>query len=208
MFLPIVPLLRVPPRAMKNPEPYLLIITALLPLTTAMTLLQVNPYRALMLRGMVGAIAALLYAVLGAADVALTEALVGTLLAMLLYVITVRSSMVFRLGILTASAQDNTLEMNVFKPLRQALGKHFLRLTVIPYDHPHQLEAALQNQQIHGHCRPVASLNPPSNPQEPARYRTQIGLPHLYQLLQTEKDILSMELMSESVQASPQETPQ
>lgn len=189
---------------MNNPEPYLLVITALLPLTTAMTLLQVNPYRALMLRGMVGAIAALLYAVLGAADVALTEALVGTLLAMLLYVITVRSSMVFRLGILTLSEQDNTLETDVFKPLRQVLGKHFLRLTVIPYEHPQQLAEALQNQQIHGHCQPVPSLDS----QETSNYCTQIGLSHLYQLLQRSGENLSLEMMSDASPASTLETPQ
>ena len=78
---------------------YVYVIIALLPLTALMSVLQVNPYNALVIRGILGAVAVLVYAVLGAADVALTEALVGTLLAVSLYVIAVRSSLIMRLGI-------------------------------------------------------------------------------------------------------------
>jgi putative multicomponent Na+:H+ antiporter subunit B len=60
---------------------YLYIIVALLPLAAMMVVFQTNPYHALVIRGVLGAIAALIYSVLGAPDVALTEALVGTLLA-------------------------------------------------------------------------------------------------------------------------------
>nr|WP_315862802.1 DUF4040 domain-containing protein [Trichothermofontia sichuanensis] len=77
-------------------------IVALLPLSAGMVVLQVNPYHALVIRGILGAIAALVYALLGAADVALTEALVGTMLAITLYAVAVRSSLLMRLGILTA----------------------------------------------------------------------------------------------------------
>ncbi|MFK8183814.1 MAG: hydrogenase subunit MbhD domain-containing protein [Phormidesmis sp.] len=68
-------------------------IVALLPLTALLLVLQTNPYRALIVRGVLGAIAALVYALFGAADVALTEALVGTLLSMTLYAIAIRSSL-------------------------------------------------------------------------------------------------------------------
>jgi putative multicomponent Na+:H+ antiporter subunit B len=81
-------------------DKYIYIIIALLPLTSLMLVFQVNPYHALVMRAILGAIAALVYVVLGAADVALTEALVGTMLAVTLYVIAVRSSLVMRLGIL------------------------------------------------------------------------------------------------------------
>ncbi|NJK30310.1 MAG: DUF4040 domain-containing protein, partial [Acaryochloris sp. SU_5_25] len=70
-------------------DSYIYIITALLPLTAGMVVLQVNPYHALIMRGILGAVAAMLYAVLGAADVALTEALVGTMLAITLYAVAV-----------------------------------------------------------------------------------------------------------------------
>lgn len=88
-------------------DKYIYVIVALLPLTSAILLFETNPYNALILRGILGAVAALVYAVLGAADVALTEALVGTMLAVTLYVIAVRSSLVMRLGIVKEKLNDN-----------------------------------------------------------------------------------------------------
>lgn len=81
-------------------DSYLFVIVALLPLSASMVVFQVNPYHALIIRGILGAVAALVYAALGAADVALTEALVGTMLAITLYAIAVRSSMSMQLGVL------------------------------------------------------------------------------------------------------------
>ncbi|MGB3494249.1 MAG: DUF4040 domain-containing protein [Elainellaceae cyanobacterium] len=85
---------------MTDSDLYLYVIVALLPLSACMLVFQVDPYHALVIRGILGAVAALVYAVLGAADVALTEALVGTMLAITLYAIAVRSSMSLRLGVL------------------------------------------------------------------------------------------------------------
>ena len=79
---------------------YTYVIVALLPLVSLMLVFQTNPYQALVVRAILGAVAALVYAVLGGADVALTEALVGTMLAITLYVVAVRSSLVVRLGVL------------------------------------------------------------------------------------------------------------
>ena len=73
---------------------YIVAITALLPLVAGLLVLQRNPYQALIIRGMLGAIAALIYALYGAADVALTEALVGAMLSTTLYAIAIRSSSV------------------------------------------------------------------------------------------------------------------
>lgn len=93
-------------------DKYVYVIVALLPLTSAILLFETNPYNALILRGILGGVAALVYAVLGAADVALTEALVGTMLAVTLYVIAVRSSLVMRLGIIKEkSNSDLELEL-------------------------------------------------------------------------------------------------
>ena len=61
-------------------DSYIYVITALLPLSALMLLLEVNPYHALVTQGILGAVATLVYAVLGAPDVALTQALMGTLL--------------------------------------------------------------------------------------------------------------------------------
>ncbi|MEL7521937.1 MAG: hydrogenase subunit MbhD domain-containing protein, partial [Cyanobacteria bacterium J06553_1] len=70
-------------------EFYMVAITALLPMMAGLLVLQRNPYHALVIRGILGAIAALVYALYGAADVALTEALVGTMLSITLYAIAV-----------------------------------------------------------------------------------------------------------------------
>jgi putative multicomponent Na+:H+ antiporter subunit B len=75
----------------------LLPITALLPVTALLLVSQSNPYQTLVLRGILGSVATLLYALLGAPDVALTEALVGTLLSTTLYAVALRSSMALRL---------------------------------------------------------------------------------------------------------------
>ncbi len=99
---------------------YIYIIIALLPLASLMSVLQVNPYNALVIRAILGAVAALVYAVLGAGDVALTEALVGTMLAVTLYVVAVRSSLVMRLGIVkTKFPSDIELEFP-----SEGTGKH------------------------------------------------------------------------------------
>ena len=93
-------------------DKYVYVIVFLLPLTSAILLFETNPYNSLILRGILGAVAALVYAVLGAADVALTEALVGTMLAVTLYVIAVRSSLVMRLGIIKTDANsDKNIEL-------------------------------------------------------------------------------------------------
>ena len=75
----------------------LLPITALLPLTAVLLVSQSNPYQTLVLRGILGSVATLLYALLAAPDVAITEALVGTLLSTTLYAVALRSSMALRL---------------------------------------------------------------------------------------------------------------
>lgn len=72
---------------------YIALIVLLLPLSGALLVSQKNPFHALVIRGILGAVASLVYAILGAADVALTEALVGTMLSTTLYAIAVRSSM-------------------------------------------------------------------------------------------------------------------
>jgi putative multicomponent Na+:H+ antiporter subunit B len=69
----------------------------LLPLVAMLMLRQHDPWQALVLRGALGSLAALLYGLLGAADVALTEVLVGTLLSTALYAVAIRATRTFRL---------------------------------------------------------------------------------------------------------------
>jgi putative multicomponent Na+:H+ antiporter subunit B len=141
-------------------DSYIYMITALLPLAAAMLVFQVNPYKALVIRGVLGAIAALVYTVLGAPDVALTEALVGTLLAITLYAVAVRSSLVFRLGVLKddlSNAQD--LTATDFTPLQQVVNglstvfkEHHLRVELVPYLDPEELHRALMDKEVHATC--------------------------------------------------------
>ena len=110
--------------------PLLLPITALLPLTAILLVVQANPYQTLVLRGILGAVAALVYALLGAADVALTEALVGTLLSTTLYAVALRSSMVLRLGCADPVAVPSGLRTQ----LRHWLESASLRLELVALD--------------------------------------------------------------------------
>lgn len=94
--------------------PLLLPLTALLPLSAILLVAQTNPYQTLVLRGLLGAVSALIYALLGAADVALTEALVGTLLSTTLYAVALRSSMVLRVAVPADLPPE---------PLREQMGR-------------------------------------------------------------------------------------
>jgi putative multicomponent Na+:H+ antiporter subunit B len=104
----------------------LLPITALLPLTAVLLVSQNNPYQTLVLRGILGSVATLLYALLGAPDVAIIEALVGTLLSTTLYAVALRSSMALRLED-RRSRRDPAVEAR----LSQWLGPLHLRLRLI-----------------------------------------------------------------------------
>ncbi|MEL6163497.1 MAG: DUF4040 domain-containing protein [Cyanobacteria bacterium J06628_3] len=138
-----------------NLDIYLLIIVALLPLTSFLVVFQVNPYHALALRGILGAIAALVYAVLGAADVALTEALMGTLLAITLYAVAVRSSLVLRVGMLADAAHHLEQEpafISLTADIRKVLNKRHMRLELVAYNDIHALQRALSEKEIHATC--------------------------------------------------------
>lgn len=133
-------------------DSYVYLIVALLPLSAVILVLQVNPYQALVVRAILGAVASLVYAVLGAADVALTEALVGTMLAITLYVVAVRSSLVMRLGIITGEAQPDSYFSELLAKIRKVAQQYHLRLEVVEYPHPEALESALQQEEIHATC--------------------------------------------------------
>jgi putative multicomponent Na+:H+ antiporter subunit B len=176
-------------------DSYIYVIVALLPLAALMLMLQANPYHALVIRGILGAIAALVYVVLGAADVALTEALVGTMLAIMLYVVAVRSSLVMRIGVLEDALQDSEdkhkdspfvqLTMN----LRTIANKYHLRLELIPYADTQSLQQALMEKEVHATCiarsHPTnQDAKPPGDEWQPHQTTTRIR--RLYEILQTE----------------------
>ncbi len=134
------------------------IIIVLLPIAAVMLICQTNPYHALIIRGVLGAIAALIYAILGAGDVSLTEALMGTLLAITLYAITVRSSLVFRLGAIEGEAiavEDGKAKGNfsvLMADLKSVFKKHHMRVELVPYTNPQAMHRALMEKDIHAIC--------------------------------------------------------
>lgn len=158
---------------------YIYIIIALLPLTGIMSVSQVNPYHALVVRAILGAVATLVYIVLGAADVALTEALVGTMLAITLYVIAVRSSLVMRLGIMPETRKEiEDYGQELITNLQKALKKYHLRLELVEYDNFADLKQALTEQKIHGICTKDSSLE--------SRFNTIIRVLRLFDILKQE----------------------
>lgn len=176
---------------MMQTDGYVYAITALLPLAAAMVIFQSNPYHALVIRGILGAIAALVYSVLGAADVALTEALVGTLLAITLYAVAVRSSLVLQLGVLKEDVMaaeadvrspQNKQFQSLIEDLRTVFRKHHLRVELMSYPDSKDLNQALMNKEVHATCMPEQSIAQEPFPQ----YKTTTRLRRIYEILQTE----------------------
>ncbi len=169
---------------MNNPDFSIYIITALLPLSAFLLVIQVNPFHALVIRGMLGAIAALVYALLGAADVALTEALMGTLLAISLYVIAVRSSLIMRLGILQEDltklnlVEKEELLVSLINQFKSIIDKYYLRLELVGYNDINTLQKALDNKEVHSIC--FQSNSQDYSEQNP--YQTLIRIERLYEI--------------------------
>jgi putative multicomponent Na+:H+ antiporter subunit B len=176
---------------MMQTDGYIYAITALLPLAALMVIFQRNPYHALVIRGVLGAIAALVYSVLGAADVALTEALVGTLLAITLYAVAVRSSLILHLGVLqedvmAAEAKILSPQTKEFQSLvddlRTIFRKHHLRVELISYPSRTGLTQALIDKEVHATCIPDQSAEQDMFP----KYTTITRLQRIYEILKTE----------------------
>ena len=172
-------------------DKYVYIIVTLLPLTALMLVFQVNPYHALVIRAILGAVAALVYAVLGAADVALTEALVGTMLAVTLYVIAVRSSLVMRLGILAnTEIEKESYFVNLIANIRKVIDKHHLRLELIEYPTKDALKQALMTKEIHAICTQQEHTEQlqsgTTGTDIKQSYQTAIRVRRLFEIMQTE----------------------
>jgi putative multicomponent Na+:H+ antiporter subunit B len=183
---------------------YIYVITALLPLAASMLVVQRNPFHALVIRGILGAVAALVYAVLGAADVALTEALVGTMLSITLYAVAVRSSLIMRLGVIQdelipvegdSLANDKFLPENITEPhltqlvseLIKILSQHYVRLELVPYTNLQALQRALMDKEVHAICAPeYCDQEGVLKKDESQFYHTKVRIQRLYEIMQTE----------------------
>lgn len=171
---------------------YVYIIVALLPLAAVMLVVQTNPFHALVIRGILGAVAALVYALLGAADVALTEALMGTLLAITLYAIAVRSSMVMRLGIIEEPESDRDRQFGeLIDRLRTIVAKRYLRLELVPYLDAQALHQALNDKEIHAICIKPETIKDSDRKgietsENALPYQTITRISRLYDIMQSE----------------------
>ena len=164
---------------------YMTAIAVLLPLTAGLLVVQTNPYHALVIRGILGALAALVYVLFGAADVALTEALVGTMLSITLYAIAVRSSMRMQLGIL---ASDESAEFSpdptLLTTLKEILNPYHLHLETVVYRSISDLQSALDTHAVHGILIPLGGGGD-SIPNTP-NYRLQIRVQRLVDIFKPE----------------------
>ncbi|MDB9308217.1 DUF4040 domain-containing protein [Aphanizomenon sp. CS-733/32] len=165
-------------------DTYLYLIIALLPLTAGMLVTQTNPYHALVIRGVLGAVAAMVDAVLGAADVALTEALMGTMLSITLYAIAVRSSLVLRLGVIENQSIKKNQDPNfqeIINDFRNIFNKHYMRLELVPYPTQETLQQALIEKEIHATCVHLEETN-----QTTESYQTAIRVQRIYNIIENE----------------------
>jgi putative multicomponent Na+:H+ antiporter subunit B len=172
-------------------DSYLYMLIALSPLAACMLVFQVNPYHALIIRGLLGAVSAMLYAVLGAPDVALTEALVGTMLAITLYAIAVRSSLVMRLGLVkdeAIKADDEQYFGQLMDDLSTIFRKRQMRLELVPYPNTQALQRALMDKEVHATCvrREYADPEQATSEDENQFYHTTIRVKRIYEIMQTE----------------------
>ena len=193
---------------MNDTDLYVYVIIALLPLSSCMVVFQVNPYHAMLVRGILGAIAALVYALLGAPDVALTEALVGTLLAITLYAVAVRSSLVMRLGVL----EDGSIEagegseqlQELMADLRIIFGKRHMRVELVPYTNMKALQRGLMEKDVHttfAPQHPIEHNGPDSGALMTAtQYCTTTRVQRLYEIM--ENELSSSEIKLTYVDAS------
>jgi putative multicomponent Na+:H+ antiporter subunit B len=201
MFSPIAPVaLSLGGIHMDSPvNSFIYVITALLPLVATLLIVQRNPYHALVMRGILGAVAALVYTILGAADVALTEALVGTLLAIALYAVAVRSSLVLRLGVLKddMSALEDSAERHqvhdlqpILEKLRHRFAQYHMQVELVPYLHVTDLQQALRQKEIHATCMQQSLIQLAAEKESSvACYQTSTRLNRLYEILQAEPEL-------------------
>lgn len=171
-------------------------IVALLPFVSLILVIQKNPYHALVIRAILGAVATLVYAVLGGADVALTEAMVGTLLAVALYIIAVRSSQVMRFGVLCNRQINEANDINqeegftrVLVDIRDVVERYYLRLELIEYLDLAALQRAMSMKEVHGMCIHSKSVALPGR-----KYMISLRVARLFEIFSQELQASTVDL--------------
>jgi putative multicomponent Na+:H+ antiporter subunit B len=89
-----------------------------------------SPTKALIYRSFLGSIAALVYSLVGAPDVALTEVLVGTLLSTLIYIVSIRGC--FSLVLLVKT--NDKIDSLIYNNFKKAINELHIHLVVKKVD--------------------------------------------------------------------------
>ena len=89
-----------------------------------------SPTQSLIYRSFLGSIAALIYSLVGAPDVALTEVLVGTLLSTLIYIVSIRGC--YSLVLLVR--KDDEIDSFIFKSFKKAINELHINLVIKKVD--------------------------------------------------------------------------
>ena len=85
-----------------------------------------SPIQALIYRSFLGSVAALIYSLIGAPDVALTEVLVGTLLSTLIYIISIRGCY----SLILLVKEDELIDDRIFEDFTNAMSELHFHLVV------------------------------------------------------------------------------
>lgn len=118
----------------------------LLPVTAFLTLRQENVLHAIMGRALFGVAAALLYGLLGAPDVAVTEVLVGALLVTLLYVVVFKRTREIRIGAL----EEFCVGKECYRQIRDLCHKRGVRERTVHFSSYEEMLEALEEFLIDG----------------------------------------------------------
>jgi len=117
--------------------------------------------------------------------------LMGTLLAITLYAVTVRSSLVLRLGVIENGIENDAVsddkKTGHFKQLiddiRAVFKKRHMRLEVVPYATSQALQREKIEKEVHATCSPQEQLEKSGEVQP---YNTTIRVRRVYEIMETE----------------------
>jgi len=109
-------------------------VELILPILGVLLIRTESPIRGLIYRSFLGSIAALIYAVVGAPDVALTEVLVGTLLSAILYIITIRACYT----VIIIKAEDFNLNLDLKQYIDELFQELHLQVKYLNQNFSHE----------------------------------------------------------------------
>ena len=103
----------------------------ILPFLGILLIRSKSPTQALIYRSFLGSIAALIYSLVGAPDVALTEVLVGTLLSTLIYIVSIRGC--YSLVLLVKKSEE--IDNLIFENIKKAINELHIHLVIKEVDY-------------------------------------------------------------------------